>query len=64
MNEPIHSYLHTYYEDVEELYRNNIYRLGICLRRPSPAVGSIRFFHNHYHLELRSRGYGTPPTCV
>lgn len=29
MNEPIHSYLHTYYEDIEELYRNNIYRLGI-----------------------------------
>lgn len=29
MNEPIHAYLHTYYEDIEELYRNNIYRLGI-----------------------------------
>ena len=23
MNKPIHSYLHTYYEDVEELYRKN-----------------------------------------
>ncbi|MFC7081175.1 integrase [Halorussus caseinilyticus] len=29
MNEPIHSYLHTYYKDIEDLYRNNIYRLGI-----------------------------------
>lgn len=29
MNEPIHAYLHIYYEDIEELYRNSIYRLGI-----------------------------------
>ena len=29
MNEPIHTYLHTYYEDIEDLYRENIYRLGI-----------------------------------
>jgi len=29
MEEPIDSYLHTYYEDIEDLYRENIYRLGI-----------------------------------
>ena len=29
MHEPIDSYLHTYYEDIEDLYRENIYRLGI-----------------------------------
>ncbi len=29
MNEPIHSYLQTDYEDIEQLYRNNIYRLSI-----------------------------------
>lgn len=29
MDEPIDSYLHTYYEDVEDLYQENIYRLGI-----------------------------------
>lgn len=29
MREPIDSYLHTYYEDIEDLYRKNIYRLGI-----------------------------------
>lgn len=27
--EPIDTYLHTYYEDIEEFYRDNIYRLGI-----------------------------------
>ncbi|GAA0212504.1 hypothetical protein GCM10009000_029120 [Halobacterium noricense] len=31
MKEPIHAYLHTYYEDIEDLYRNNIYRRGICV---------------------------------
>jgi integrase/recombinase XerD len=29
MEELIDSYLHTYYEDIEDLYRENIYRLGI-----------------------------------
>ena len=29
MNEPIHTYLHTYYEDIEELYQNNFDCLGI-----------------------------------
>lgn len=29
MEEPIDAYLHTYYEDIEELYRDQIYRLGI-----------------------------------
>ncbi|RBI63625.1 site-specific integrase [halophilic archaeon] len=29
MKEPIDSYLHTYYEDIEQLYREKIYRLGI-----------------------------------
>jgi integrase/recombinase XerD len=29
MEEPIDAYLHTYYEDIEALYRENIYRLGI-----------------------------------
>ena len=29
LEEPIDSYLHTYYEDIEDLYRENIYRLGI-----------------------------------
>ena len=29
MKEPIHTYVHTYYEDIEQLYRENIYRLGI-----------------------------------
>ncbi len=29
MAEPIDSDLHTYYEDIEQVYRENIYRLGI-----------------------------------
>ena len=29
MKEPIHTYVHTYYEDIEDLYRENIYRLGV-----------------------------------
>lgn len=29
MRELIDSYLHTYYENTEDLYRENIYRLGI-----------------------------------
>jgi hypothetical protein len=27
--EPIDAYLHTYYEGIEQLYREHIYRLGI-----------------------------------
>jgi hypothetical protein len=29
MKEPIHTYVHTYYKDIEDLYGENIYRLGI-----------------------------------
>lgn len=29
MNNPIPMYLHTYYEDIEQLYRKNTYSLSI-----------------------------------
>jgi hypothetical protein len=29
ISEPIDSYLHTYYEDIEDLYRADIYSLGL-----------------------------------
>lgn len=43
IRELIDSYLHTYYEGIENLYRQNIYRLDLLIRH---RVRSFRF-RNH-----------------